>query len=100
MQKEDPTQTPSEEEMNQALELFDLAVQVDPSSEIAYVHRASYYGLLGNLDEALKNYERAIELAKSLTDLQEYCSFRAACQAQRAIQQRFSQPSPPLPLQE
>lgn len=95
MQKEDPSQAPSEEDMKQALELFDLAVQVDPSSEIAYVHRASYYGLLGNLDEALRNYERAIELAKSLTDLQEYCSFRAACQAQRAIQQKFAQPSSP-----
>lgn len=90
MQKEDPSQAPSEEELKLAIELFDQAVEVDPASEIAYVHRASYYGLVGNFDMALENYDKAIQLAKSFTDLQEYCSFRAACSAQRMVQKQFT----------
>jgi len=73
--------TPTEEDLQAALRFFNQAVNVDPSSEVAYIHRASYYCQVGDLKAALENYDLAIASAKSRPSLLEYLSFRALCEA-------------------
>jgi Tfp pilus assembly protein PilF len=82
---------PSNEDLQRAIELFDKAVAADPTSEIAYIHRASYYCHTGDLKTALENYDKAIELTKSLPSLIEYLGFRCICAADFEAQKKLSQ---------
>lgn len=83
----EPGAPPTEEEMKHALEMFNKAVDVDPTNEIAYIHRASYYCTIGDLKTALENYDRAIELTKSVPYLIEYLGFRYMCAADLSVQE-------------
>jgi Tfp pilus assembly protein PilF len=77
---------PSDEDLEKAIELFNQAVEADPTNEIAFIHRASYYCHVGDLKTALENYDRAIELTKSVPYLTEYLCFRHMCAADLAAQ--------------
>ena len=64
------------------------AIKIDPTSEIAFIHRASYYCLIGDLNMAVENYNQAINLTKSVPFLTEYLIFRLMCTVDIAIQEK------------
>ena len=80
---------PTQEDLAKAIELFDRAVEVDPSNDMAFIHRASYYCQVGDLKTALDNYDEAIRLTRSLPSLTDYLGFRILCAADYSLQQKL-----------
>ena len=68
-------------ELASAGALFDQAVSIDPTCELAYAHRASYFFHLGDFDSAMREYALAVQHAKTKMDAAEYLGLKAFCQA-------------------
>ena len=74
--------SPSAQDLKDALALFDAATQIDPTCEVAYVHRASFHFHVADFERAIQDYDRAIDLARTKMDLAEYAGLRAVARAQ------------------
>jgi len=84
---------PVDEDLKSAISLFDQAVAIDPTCDIAFIHRASYYCIVGDLKMAMENYDKAIEITNAMTYLKEYLGFRAMCVADIAVQEKLKSSS-------
>lgn len=56
-------------ELDKALSECDLAIQLNPDSAIAYNYRGEIYEQMGQLDVAITNYQRAIQLDSELEEV-------------------------------
>ena len=56
-------------ELDKALSECDLAIQLNPNSAIAYNYRGEIYEQMGQLDVAITNYQRAIQLDSELEEV-------------------------------
>jgi len=58
-------------ELNQALGECETAIQLKPDSAIAYNYRGEIYDEMGQANNAIANYQKAIELDPELEDARE-----------------------------
>ena len=73
------------QDVDEALKLYTIAIEVDPTCIEAHVHVGMLYLTVNRIDDAIKAYDVAIELSPVEHDLKTIYRFREAATLRRKL---------------
>jgi mitochondrial import receptor subunit TOM70 len=78
-------------DVGRGIELTQRAIAVDPLCELAYMHLAQMYMAQGKVEDSIKTYEKALELARTESDAENALMGIEASRAQQRAMQYLAQ---------